>query len=139
MIIDKDKIIPSKVTILPNNDPLFSSQQMVNQGYNLLTVFDIPQFKQSVELDPSFNAIMVGDDVNSWPDDSECDTEQEFSLWKVIIIVLCATCVLVSIILIVIGVMKQEKLKKEHNLRMVRILNMNQAEQNNNEQNIRNK
>ncbi|EGG24901.1 hypothetical protein DFA_03146 [Cavenderia fasciculata] len=59
MIIDNSTIMPSKVTILPD-DPL--SQQTDKQGFNVLTTFHIPRFSHSVELDPVFNAVILDDD-----------------------------------------------------------------------------
>ncbi|EGG24601.1 hypothetical protein DFA_02844 [Cavenderia fasciculata] len=110
MIIDNNTIISSRVTILPNDDTLFSSQQIDNQGYNLLTVFNIPQFSGSVELDPSFNALIVGDDFNII--DSQCDSdEKSFSKWKIITITVCLSFVVISIILVTIIVSKQLKTK----------------------------
>ncbi|EGG24660.1 IPT/TIG domain-containing protein [Cavenderia fasciculata] len=61
MIIDNVTITPSTVTIIPNDDPLFS-QQINHQQFNLLTAFNIPPFKQSIELDPIFNGVLLGDE-----------------------------------------------------------------------------
>ncbi|EGG17041.1 IPT/TIG domain-containing protein [Cavenderia fasciculata] len=62
MIIDNSTMMPSKITILRDDDAL--SQQIYNQGLNLLTTFNIPRFSESVELDPVFNALILDDDSN---------------------------------------------------------------------------
>ncbi|EGG24565.1 hypothetical protein DFA_02808 [Cavenderia fasciculata] len=86
MIIGNDttKIIPSRVTILPNDGDSFFQQQNENQGYNLLTVFDIPRFNQSVELDP-FNAYNIRDECKT---DNE-NSDEPFQLWLTIVIFGC--------------------------------------------------
>ncbi|EGG24922.1 hypothetical protein DFA_03167 [Cavenderia fasciculata] len=100
MIIDNSIIMPSKVTILPD-DPL--SQQTDKQGFNLLTTFHIPRFSHSVELDPVFNAVILDDD-SALP--YEC-IETTDSLPKVIVSVLLSIFLL-SITIVAIIVWKVE-------------------------------
>ncbi|EGG24764.1 hypothetical protein DFA_03008 [Cavenderia fasciculata] len=97
MVIDNSTIIPSKVTLLTNDDPI-SQQIWKNRKFNLLTTFHIPRFSQSVELDPVFNALILGDDSNL---PYEC-TEETSDRWTFIIVAVVLSAALLSIIVVVL-------------------------------------
>ncbi|EGG24718.1 hypothetical protein DFA_02962 [Cavenderia fasciculata] len=97
MVIDNSTIIPSKVTLLTNDDPV-SQQIWKSRKFNLLTTFHIPRFSHSVELDPVFNALILGDDSNLPYECTEETTEQ----WTFIIVAVVLSAALLSIIVVVL-------------------------------------
>ncbi|EGG24682.1 hypothetical protein DFA_02926 [Cavenderia fasciculata] len=97
MVIDNSTIIPSKVTLLTNDDPV-SQQIWKNGGFNILTTFHIPRFSHSVELDPVFNALILVDDSNL---PYEC-TEETTDQWTFIIVAVVLSAALLSIIIVVL-------------------------------------
>ncbi|EGG24742.1 hypothetical protein DFA_02986 [Cavenderia fasciculata] len=97
MVIDNSTIIPSKVTLLTNDDPV-AQQIWKSRKFNLLTTFHIPRFSQSVELDPVFNALILGDDSNL---PYEC-TEETSDQWTFIIVAVVLSAALLSIIVVVL-------------------------------------
>ncbi|EGG24600.1 hypothetical protein DFA_02843 [Cavenderia fasciculata] len=109
MIIDNDTIIPSRVTILQDDDPLSKQLNLVEkQEYNMLTAFNVPRFGRSVELDPAFSALIVGEkDQINLGDDSQC-SDITFEKWKIIVIVVCASFVLISITVVIVFVTKKK-------------------------------
>ncbi|EGG24654.1 hypothetical protein DFA_02898 [Cavenderia fasciculata] len=97
MVIDDSTIIPSKVTLLTNDDPV-SQQIWKSGGFNILTTFHIPRFSQSVELDPVFNALILGDNSHL---PYEC-TEETTDQWTFIIVAVVLSAALLSIIIVVL-------------------------------------
>ncbi|EGG24730.1 hypothetical protein DFA_02974 [Cavenderia fasciculata] len=91
MVIDNSTIIPSKVTLLTNDDPV-SQQIWKSRKFNLLTTFHKPRFSQSVELDHVFNALILGDDSNL---PYEC-TEETSDQWTFIIVAVVLSAALLS-------------------------------------------
>ncbi|EGG24543.1 hypothetical protein DFA_02786 [Cavenderia fasciculata] len=129
MIIDNDTIIPSRVTILQDDDPQSKQVNMVEkQEYNMLTAFNVPRFSQSVELDPAFSALILDEkDQINLGDDSHCEDLTQFEKWKIIIIVVFVSIILISITFVIIIVTKK-KVQLKFTSKLNKGLNLNQKD-----------